>query len=443
MKAPHYEVAILHAILTEGAGAEVFSKVDASDFSPTYREFFSLASSLFDRGLTPDFVSVMDEAERAGFSGFGDLANDIASSHLPRNVGDYCKELKRLSVSRKLKDLAVQINHWAANEDPDTAYELAIAAVMELKVQDDDESLMSMNEMLKGTLEAIQSEFDSDGEFSGLATGYKDLDERWSGLKPHNLIYIAGRPAMGKTSLALNIAENAASNGKSVVFFSMEMSHDELTRKCLSSMGRVSFTRLTKASLREVDWPKLTAGYSRLKDKNMFVDDRGGLTVAQIRGRCYQIQKKCGLDLVVIDYLQLMRGPGQSRENEIGGISRSLKELAKEMDCPVIVISQLNRQCEQRPNKRPILSDLRDSGSLEQDANIVAFVYRDDVYNEDSSIKGVAEIITRKFRGGKIGTDCMEWKGDMQRFDDLEHRPDVESIIDDQESGGARKARAF
>ena len=448
MRAQHYEAALIDACMNKDATAEVAAKVSPSDFSRQFREIYEVILSLFNRGLRPDVISVLEECERAQIEGFRDtFINSVLE--IPgnsREVDTHCRELKRLATGRKLKELAIEINYWASEEDPDTAYEKASAAIMSVKSQADDQSMRPLTEILKNTYREIKEQFENPKSFNGLSTGYEDLDARWNGLKPQNLIYIAGRPAMGKTTLAMNIAEYNARQLKTVLVFSMEMSHDELSRKMISSATRLSFTRLSTGKLYGEDWNKLEAADNLLNGAPMYVDERGGLSVAQIRARCYQIKSKGALDLVVIDYIQLMRGEGQSREQEIGGISRQLKEIAKELNVPVIAISQLNRKCEERPNKRPVLSDLRDSGSLEQDANIIAFVYRDEIYNdEDDQMKGIAEIITRKFRGGKVGTDVLGWAGDYQRFDNLEHRPDVEAIAERQASQkyGGKGKREF
>lgn len=445
--AQHYEAALLDAAINKGAAAEIVAKLDKSDFSIRFRPFFEVLCDLLGRGIDPDIVTVLNECEAMDRG--AELRDTFVESVLAlpgeiRKVDTYCAELKRLATARKLREFALSVSHWASEEDPDTAYELASKALMDLKGEKSDDALRSMNEMLRSTLEEIEAQFESPGEFDGLATGYEYLDQRWCGLKPHNLIYIAGRPAMGKTTLAMNIAEHNVREGKTVLFFSMEMSHNELMKKTLSSAGRLSFTRLTTAKLWEDDWPKVSAATNILKDKPLFVDDRGGVSVAQMRARAYQIKNKHGLDLVVADYIQLMRGEGQNRETEIGGISRGLKQLAKELEVPVIVISQLNRQCEQRTDKRPLMADLRDSGSLEQDANILAFVYRDEVYNDETELKGMAEIITRKFRGGKVGTDLLAWHGDYQRFDNVDHNIDIDDIVErQQESGRRRKSKDF
>lgn len=444
MKAPYYEVAILHAVLTEGAAAEVFAKLNDSNFGAAYREVFVIANELYERGLNPDFISVMDEAERRGYEGFQDLANDIASSPKPQNVGDYCKELKRLSVSRKLKDLAIQIQHWASSEDPETAYEMACDAVTKIKGSENEDSLRQIDAVMVESLKDIERRFEMGADqFDGLPTGFKDVDERWMGMKPGNLILIPGRPGQGKTTFAMNICEYNAIHGKSVLVFSLEMEAKELADKCLSSTGRIDFGRIMSGKMQEDDWPRLTSAVSLLKGRKLFIDDRHSLTVAEMRAQAYRVKKDHDLDLIMVDYLQLMTSKGHSRENEVANLSRGLKGLAKELGIPVIAVAQLNRKCEERKNKRPINSDLRESGSLEQDANIIAFVYRDDYYYEDSPLKGTAEIITGKGRALKVGTDCLAWQGRFQRFDNLDHRPDVESVIEQQENGGKRSARDF
>lgn len=446
MNAQHYEAALIDVCVNKGATAEVVSKVQPSDFSLRFRPIYQVIVDQFNRGLTPDVISVLEECEEREeaqelketfFDGVLQLPGSI------KDVDTHCKELKRLAVARKLKELAIKINHWAADEEPDVAYEMASAELMGLKDGDSEDTTKGMNEMLKESLEDLQRRFESDEAFDGLPTGYEAIDSRWNGMKSENLILIAGRPSHGKTTLALNIAEHVVRNDKTVLFFNLEMSHKELTDKLLSSAGSLSFTRMSNANMREEDWPKLTSGYTMLKDKRLFVDSRSSLSVAEMRGKAYQIKAKQGLDLMVVDYIQLMTSKGDSREREIGNISRGLKNLAKEMQCPVIAISQLNRQCESRNNKRPLPSDLRDSGSLEQDANIITFVYRDEVYDEDSPLKGVAEIITRKIRGGKPGTDTLEWAGDFQKFKTMDYQPDIESVVENQEAGPKRKGREF
>lgn len=433
------ELSLINACITHGKAYEVVSKVGGDDFSPQRRPIFATIKALCDEGSDPDLLTVAERMEAAGYEDVFDDLTQSAEFVTLGNIETQCKELKRNALSRKLKEAATTIARLAQDQDPETAYEQACNALNSLRAGDADDSLHAMNQILMGYMEDLERRFESDDVFDGLTTGYDEVDNRWMGLKPQNLIVVAGRPAMGKTTFGLNCVEHSVRQGNSWLVFSMEMSSDELAGKLISSAGHVPYSRLQNADLDGEDWPKLTSGVTLLKDGLLHVDERGGITVADMRARAYEILGKTGnLDGIMADYIQLMTGEGQSRENQIGSISRALKGLAKEFNIPVIAISQLNRKCEERPNKRPILSDLRDSGSIEQDANIVSFVYRDDVYNEDSPVKGVAEIITAKYRGGKIGTDCLAWRGEYQRFDNLEYRPDVESVAEQQEQAKSR-----
>jgi replicative DNA helicase len=279
------------------------------------------------------------------------------------------------------------------------------------------------NSLLKSTIEKIDELFNTDGSLTGLTTGFKDIDEQTSGFQKSDLIIVAARPSMGKTALAMNLVENAImAQDKPVIVFSMEMPAESLIMRMLSSIGRINQTRIRSGNLTEEDWPKLSAAVSKLKDKPLYIDDTAALSPGEIRSRCKRIQREHGSPaMVMIDYLQLMQVPGKenNRVEEISYISRSLKTLAKEFDCPVVALSQLNRGLEQRPNKRPVNSDLRESGAIEQDADVIAFIYRDEVYNEDSPDKGVAEIIIGKQRNGPIGTSRLAFLGEFTRFEDL------------------------
>ncbi len=259
-------------------------------------------------------------------------------------------------------------------------------------------------------------------KFDGIETGFTSLDDRFKGLKPADLIILAARPAMGKTSLALNIADHNAIQGKNVLIFSLEMPEQQLIDKSMANIGKVSLSALKDGNLTSDQWANLSAAMATLKDKKLFIDDGGYQTVNSISIKCKRHQVKHGLlDLVVVDYLQLISSETkENRTNQIGEMSRKLKLLAKELNCPVICLSQLNRDLEKRPNKRPQMSDLRDSGSIEQDADIVMFIYRDEVYNgDDVANKGVAEIGIAKFRNGEIGTDYLSANLGLSRFSDL------------------------
>jgi replicative DNA helicase len=282
-----------------------------------------------------------------------------------------------------------------------------------------------MSDLLARAVDRIDELYSTKaGAVTGIPTGFNDFDVKTTGLQNSDLIIVAGRPAMGKTSFAMNIAEHAAvKQGKSVAVFSMEMAGEQLATRLISSLGRINSNKVRTGQLEEDDWQYLIKAVEQLKESNIFIDDTPALTPTELRSRVRRIARIHGLDLIVIDYLQLMQGSGKSasenRATEISEISRSLKAMAKEMNVPVIALSQLNRSLEQRPNKRPVMSDLRESGAIEQDADIIVFIYRDEVYNEESPDRGVAEIILGKQRHGSIGTVKVAFQGEFTRFDNL------------------------
>jgi replicative DNA helicase len=260
-------------------------------------------------------------------------------------------------------------------------------------------------------------------DVTGVPTGYVDLDRMTSGMQAGDLVIVAGRPSMGKTSLALNIAEHVAvDQGLPVAVFSMEMGATQLAMRLVCSVGRLDQQRLRTGRLVDDDWPRLTSAIQKMQDSQMFIDETPALNALELRARARRLSRQCGkLGLIVVDYLQLMSASssGENRATEISEISRSLKALAKELACPVIALSQLNRSLEQRPNKRPVMSDLRESGAIEQDADVIVFIYRDEVYNPDSADKGVAEIIISKQRNGPIGTVRLTFVGQYTKFENF------------------------
>jgi len=281
-----------------------------------------------------------------------------------------------------------------------------------------------VTEALQSMLEDLDHRFNNPNDTKGLSTGLDSLDKDLNGLENGDLIIVAARPSMGKTSFAMQLTQAPMLAGKSTVVFSLEMPKQQLMERMVSNVGSVELARIKKPELMEDgDWPKVTTAFSMIKDKPMIIDDTSGLSPTQMRARCRRYARQLGgrIDLIMVDYLQLMQVPGikNNRTEEISQISRSLKALAKEFDCPVIALSQLNRSLEQRPNKRPIMSDLRESGAIEQDADLILFIYRDEVYDEDSPDKGVAEIIRAKFRNGEIGTTKLAWIGKYTKFGDL------------------------
>ena len=278
---------------------------------------------------------------------------------------------------------------------------------------------------MTSALDRIDELYTKKNPITGVPTGWRDFDELTSGLQPADLVVIAGRPSMGKTSMVLNIVEHAAIRDRlSVAVFSMEMPGEQLAMRLLSSLGHIDQHRIRTGRLTDDDWPRLTSAVQMLNDTRMFIDDSPALTPGEIRARCRRIAREHKLDMVVVDYLQLMQvaGTKENRATEISEISRSLKALAKELHVPVVALSQLNRSLESRTDKRPVMSDLRESGAIEQDADVIVFIYRDEVYNPDSDQKGIAEIIIAKQRNGPIGTVRLTFRGQFTRFDN--HIPD-------------------
>ncbi len=350
---------------------------------------------------------------------FGDA---FSSAH----VGQYGKIVAEKSTLRRLISASNKIieESFTGVDQMDDFLDQVEQQLFEVTNAKTRPTVVGIREVLAGNLTRIQMLAEKNSAVTGLPTGFKDFDRITSGLQGGQLIIIAARPAMGKTSLALNIAENAAIHaGAGVAIFSLEMSKEELGFRFLTSLAKVDASDLKIGRLKERDWKVLTAAANKLSECRIFVDDTAALSVLELRSRCRRIQSEHGLELVVVDYLQLMRGSsrpgkggGDNREREISEISRGLKALAKELRVPVIALSQLNRGVEARTDKRPMLSDLRESGAIEQDADIVTFVYRDEVYNKESEDKGKAEFIIAKHRAGAVGTVRLTWDAAYTAF---------------------------
>lgn len=366
-----------------------------------------------------------------GLAYLTDLASNTASV---ANIRAYADIIRERATLRQLIGAATSVadaSYFPAGRDAQDILADAERRLMEIaEGRPKVGGPQAVNPLLKKTLDNIDELFHSDSTITGLSTGYKDLDEMTSGLQRSDLIIVAARPSMGKTSFAMNLVENAIMRqDKPAIVFSMEMPAEQLITRMLSSIGKINQTRLRNGDLHEEDWSKLTAACAKLKDKPLFIDDTAALSPTELRTRCKRIFRENGdIGVIMIDYLQLMRVPGLqgNRVEEISEISRSLKAIAKEFDCPVVALSQLNRGLEQRPNKRPINSDLRESGAIEQDADVIAFIYRDEVYNEDTDQKGVAEIILGKQRNGPIGTCKLSFVGEFTRFQNLAFGVDQE-----------------
>jgi replicative DNA helicase len=354
------------------------------------------------------------------------LANDTPTAV---NIKAYANIVREYSILRSLIQVGNEISASAYNADGKPSKELVDDAERKVFLIAEQgagnrQGFEAINELLGRAVKRVEEMYKSGTALTGIATGFTNYDEKTSGLQNSDLIIIAGRPSMGKTSFAMNLAENAAlNNDNSVAVFSMEMPGDQLALRMMSSLGRIDSHNLRTGKLDDHDWPRLISSVSMLSKAKLFIDDTAALTPTELRARTRRLKREHGLDLVIIDYLQLMQvgGSTENRATEISEISRSLKALAKELQVPIIALSQLNRSVEQRPDKRPIMSDLRESGSIEQDADVILFIYRDEVYNPESNDKGTAEIIIRKQRNGPIGTVRLSFLGQYTRFENLAH----------------------
>ena len=436
------EQAVLGGLMLENSTwDQVADRVGQRDFyRREHQLIFQAIGALAERGKPFDVVTLAEELDHkgelngaGGFAYLGALANDTPSA---ANIRAYADIVREHSVIRQLIRVGTEIADSGYRPEGRRVAELLDGAeqkVFEIAQQKarDSAGFIPIKNLLTKAVNRIELLYERDDPITGVSTGFNDLDDMTSGLQPADLVVIAGRPSMGKTSFAMNIAENVAIKSKlPVAVFSMEMPGESLTMRMISSLGRIDQHRVRTGRLEDQEWPRLTSAVSLLSEAPIYIDDMAALTPTEVRARARRLVREAGgLGLIVIDYLQLMQAPseGETRATEISIISRSLKALAKELNCPVIALSQLNRNLEQRPNKRPVMSDLRESGSIEQDADIVIFIYRDEVYNEDSPDKGVAEIIIGKQRNGPIGTVRLTFLGQFTKF---------ENFIDDVYGGG-------
>ena len=409
----------------EEAANIALERLSAEDFyRPAHQHVFEAITGLFDANQPIDAITVADALRRAGtldrIGGVPFLTRVLDTVPTTSNVDYYAEIVAETSARRRLLAAGATVGRLAMQGDREIAEvldsaEQAVFAVAERRVGD---GLAAVGPMLQHTLERIEEMGTRGDDVTGLATGFRDLDRMLAGLQPANLVVIAARPSMGNSALALNIAENVAEAGSPVAVFTLEMSREEVVQRLLSSMAGVDSHSLRTGQLTPDLWQRLVRVTSRLYQMPFFVDDSPDLTVTAIRAKCRRMARKQGLGLVVVDYLQLMHSSGRSdnRQQEIADISRSLKNLARELHVPVIAVSQLNRALEQRENKRPRLGDLRESGAIEQDADIVDFIYRDEYYDPGSSQMGVAEVNIAKHRAGATGTVMMNFAAEFTRF---------------------------
>jgi replicative DNA helicase len=418
-------------MLDEMAWDKISSALAADDFyRGDHRVIFRVMEDLVEKNQPLDIITIaealdsVNELENVGGIAYiSELANNTPTAS---NILAYAQIVAERATVRKLISVAHEIADSGFNPDGrDSATLIDLAESKVFKIGDDRPSSggpQAIRPLLTEAVERIDQLFQTKGALTGLSTGFRDIDDMTMGFQPGDLIIVAGRPSMGKTSFAMNIAESAVIAGeKPVLVFSMEMPADSLIMRMLSSLGRIDQTKIRSGQLADEDWPRLTSAVTLLNDKPLFVDDSAALTPNEMRSRARRLAREHGdIGLIVVDYLQLMQvsGGGENRATEISEISRSLKGIAKEFKCPLVALSQLNRSLEQRPDKRPVMSDLRESGAIEQDADVILAIYRDEVYHEDAE-KGIAEAIILKQRNGPIGRKKLAFIGQYTKFEDL------------------------
>ncbi len=388
-------------------------------------EKLSGASKPFDAVTVSQWLKNTGELDDVGGLPYlGELVRDTPSA---ANIKAYAEIVRERSVLRQLIEVGTNIADSGFSTEGLESKELLDRAERAVfKIADQGSrgriGMQSIKSLLSRAVDRIDMLYQQDNPLTGVPTGFADFDESTSGMQGSDLIIVAGRPSMGKTSFAMNIAEHAAiKHKKPVAVFSMEMSGEQLAMRLMSSLGRIDQSRIRTGKLDDDDWHRLTSSMGILADAPLFIDDTPALNPTELRARARRMAREHGLGMIVIDYLQLMTSSssGENRATEISEISRSLKSLAKELNIPVVALSQLNRSLEQRPNKRPVMSDLRESGAIEQDADVIVFIYRDEVYNPETTDKGIAEIIISKQRNGPIGTTRLTFLGQYTRFENF------------------------
>ena len=430
-KMPHdadAEQAVLSSILMDkDAAAEAFEILKAEDFySPENKAVYEAAFQLYTKGEPIDVVTVKNQLEENGvfaeIGGVETLANIAAAVGSSVNVKSYAKIVEEKSVLRRLIKLSGDISEtsYKANDDINSILDKAEKGIFDVMQNRNTDSFASIMDVAFDAFSNIEKIYNSSEKITGISTGFTDFDNKTAGLQKSDLILIAARPSMGKTAFVLNVAQHAAlKENVPVAIFSLEMSKEQLVNRMLCAEALVDAQKVRTGELNNDDWNQLVEGMGRLSEAPIYIDDTPGITAMDIRAKCRRLKLEKGLGLVVIDYLQLMSGSGRSdsRQQEISEISRSLKAVAREIEAPVIALSQLSRACEARSDHRPMLSDLRESGAIEQDADLVAFLYRDEYYfPEKTEKKNMAELIIAKQRNGPTGTVNLTWLGQYTKF---------------------------
>ena len=434
------EKAVLGALLTNGSNSgavvdTVTSILKSEDFyRDAHRIIYDAILEIVHANKTADFITVGEELDRRKrLDAVGGLAyiTSLANESVSYNVEEHAKIISEKAQLRRLIDAGNKIvgMTYAGEDEPTAILNKAEQMVLDVSGQTQSESSFApIGEVVLFNLDKLNALQQHDGAITGVPTGFKDVDHVFNGLQKSDLILVAARPAMGKTAFTLNIAQNVTMlYDKTVAFFSLEMGKEQLVGRILSSVAGVSSEKLRRANMDPADWEKVIAAADRMSKAKLFIDDTPGLTVQDMRSKLRRLKVEHGLDLVIVDYIQLMQGRNsgkgsENRQQEVSEISRNLKLIAREFNVPLIALSQLSRSVESRPDKRPVLSDLRESGSLEQDADIVIFLYRDKYYDENSEKEDNAEVLIRKNRNGSVGTVELQFIGELTQFRDVEFR---------------------
>ena len=423
------EQSVLGSILLDkDAMISVSETLVPEDFyKEAHKVIYESMLKLYNNQSEIDLITLADELRDQGYlDDIGGIPYITSLSTIvptTSNIQYYVKIVKEKSIVRQLISAANDIINlgYDGSAKVDDVLENAEKKIFEISQDRTTNDFKQINQVLKDTYDMIEKLYTEKNDVTGLTTGFRDLNKKINGFQNSDLLLVAARPAMGKTAFALNLVQNAALKGDaSVAVFSLEMSKEQLVQRMLSAQSNVELKKIKTGKLGANDWPRIIEAMAVLSEAKIHIDDTPGIKISELRSKCRKLKIEKGLDLVLIDYLQFMEGEGnnESRQQEIAKISRSLKILAKELNCPVVALSQLSRAPEQRADHRPMLSDLRESGSIEQDADIVMFLYRDEYYNPDTERKNIGEVIVAKNRHGETGTIELVWFGEVQKFAD-------------------------
>ena len=434
------EQAVLGAIFLEPSSLTVTSEllIPEDFYRSSHQKIFNVMIKLNDEGKAVDLITVTEELsatknleEVGGVSYLSELAGSVPTA---ANVEYYARIVEEKSLLRRLIRTATTIAQEGYSREDEVEELLGEAekTIMEVAQRKNSGSFQNIKDILVRTYDNIEILTNRKGDVTGIPTGFAELDRMTAGFQRNDLIIVGARPSVGKTAFALNIAQNVATKtDENVAIFSLEMGSEQLVMRMLCAEGNINAQNLRTGALTDEDWRKLTMAMGSLSNAGIYIDDTPGVRIGEIRSKCRRLKQEHGLGMILIDYLQLIQGDGRSgdnRQQEVSEISRSLKALARELQVPVIALSQLSRGVEQRQDKRPMMSDIRESGSIEQDADIVAFLYRDDYYDKESENKNIIEIIIAKQRNGPVGTVSLAFVKEYNKFVNLERRFDDDSM---------------